>query len=276
MKNKASDWGGSKLTTFQTCHQKYNLSYSYGGTGLEGIEDSYNRSRGVLVHEALEVFYSSHKSKPLEYRTLEAIKAAVEGIPALNIKEGLKALMKDEIIACLDQYFETYGMDEQLEPLEVEMPFQIKIGDDIHTGTRDLFGMWQGHPVVVDHKSTSLDWDRFFKQFKDDLSLKGYVYDKRRNGVPNCDLLINGIRFKRTKNFACEFQRELISFSEQQMEETPKIIIHVKKEIALCNVEKFWPKSGKQCVTVAGECEFRKYCTFPDEAVIKTFYKQKG
>lgn len=275
--NKSSDWGGSKLTTFQTCHQKFNLSYCYEGVGLTGIDDSYNMSRGTLVHAVLENFYNYKGDQPLslEERVVAALHPVVEEIQKLHMTNEMKDLLKNEVIACIDQYFEKYGFDPELEILEVEQPFQIAIGDDIHTGTRDLFARWNGIPVVVDHKTTSLDWDRFFKQFKDDLSLKGYVYEKRKNGEPRCDLLINGIRFRRTKNFECEFQRELINFSDAQMEEFAKIVTHTKKEIALCQQEGFWPKSGKQCVTVMGECEFRKYCQLPDPAIINTFFKKK-
>lgn len=276
--NKASDWGGSKLTTFQTCNRKFELSYLAEGTGLTSVEDSYNLSRGTLLHLAFEYFYKSatlNPPAPLEDRVLMATKLAVDEIDTLVMNPDMKALMKNELIACIDQYFEKYGADPDLEPLEVEVPFQVRIGDDVHTGTRDLYARWHGLECVVDHKSTSLDWDRFFKQFKDDLSLKGYVWEKRQTSGIKCDLLINGIRFKRTKNFECEFQRELISFSDLQMEEFPRIVTHIKKQIALCHTEGFFPKSGKQCVTVVGECEFRKYCQLPDPAVINTFFKKK-
>ena len=282
---KASDWGGSRLTLAQTCKRKYFYGHLYNGKGLETQHVNTNIMFGVLVHLGLQYYYS----QMIGAEAFDSEKSAVAGIKSvlelldevLADGESQKQLLKEEVIACLDQYFQKYpSTSDDLVPIEVEKCEAITwpgmlLGNE-HTVKLDLFAKWQGHEMVVDHKTTSLGWDLFFKQFKDDLSLKGYAYVKRKQTGKKVDVLINGIRRKKNKALECEFQRDVISYTEKDMEEFEKTVIHIRKEIALCENENFYPKSGKQCVQVYGECEFRKLCTFDaDDSMVKTFYREK-
>ena len=276
---KGSDWGGSRISTFQTCKQKYYLAYEYphpeGGDGLISIEDKVAPAKGTLIHVALQHYYEGIIADPTVPKgplIVAAIKLAISHIEDFDIPMELKPLMKDEMISALDQYFQKYEI-EDFVPLEAEKPFNLPIGNLVHTGIIDLFGMWNGDYFVIDHKTTSLRLDQFFKKFRFDLSLMGYAKAKSEELGRPVNVLINGIRFKKDKAMTVELEREPIMYSPGELEEHfVRTIQAERRNIEVCKAEDFWPKSGNQCVQVWGDCEFRRMCIHNDPAMAKTFY----
>lgn len=280
---KGSDWGGSKLTTFQTCKQKYNLAYRYpypgGGNGLIAIEDKTAPTRGTLIHMALQYYYQKLIDDPNRDKgpiIIESIKLAIDKIDEFDLPAESKPLLKDEIISCMDQYYTKYSVSEDITPLEVETPFNIQIDDIIHTGIRDLFGVWNNDLFVIDHKTTSLRLDQFFKKFRFDLSLKGYAKSKADELGRPVGVLINGIRFKKDKAMTVELEREPIYYTDSELhEDFVQTVRAERRNIQLCETENFWPKSGSQCVQVWGDCEYRRMCVYNDPSMAKTFYRHR-
>ena len=283
---KGSDWGGSRITTSQTCKQKYYLSYEAphpdGGTGLIPIEDKVAPAKGTLIHVALQHYYEGLRVAPDAAKgplIIQSIKAALDAIDSFEIPTELLPLMKDEIISALDQYFTKYSGStvDDLVPIEVEKPFNLQVGNLVHTGIIDLFAEWHDELFVVDHKTTSLRLDQFFKKFRFDISLMGYAKAKSDELGRPVGVLINGIRFKKDKAMTVELEREPILYSPGELEEIfPKTILAERTAIDVCKDSSFWPKSGAQCVQVWGDCEMRRMCIYNDPAMAKTFYKARS
>lgn len=278
---RGSEWGGSRYSLFQTCHQKHFWSYEYEGTGLVRSGDKYSASRGTVCHLAIQMFYhltfSDEEFAQLSYqdRVVETIHMAANAVSELELPAEKLPLMRDEVISALDQYFQHYEFDT-MEVLEVETPVTIDILGRKYTGVRDMLAIWQGHKMVVDHKTTGLNWDQFTKKWKFDLSLKGYCYERWKATGELHHMLINAIRFTRKKTLEVELEREPIFMTEADMLEFERTIEHINLEIDICRREDFWPKSGHQCVQVYGVCEYRDLCDHPDPAMVKTFYKKRG
>lgn len=278
---KGSDWGGSRLTSAQTCKQKYFYSYEAefleGGQGLIAIEDKLAPTRGTIIHAGLQRLYDNKLHKPeMSFGDcmVDAIHHAVEQIKNYKLDPNVVPLLTDEIISCLDQYGQKYEVND-LIPTGTEIPIHLPVGDLVHTGIVDLQGTWSGHDVVVDHKTTSMQLPFLFKKLRFNLSLMGYAKKRSEELGHIVSVLINGIKFKNNKALECEFDRDIITYTQKDFDDFDRTVVAIRREIDACKADGFWPKSGDQCVQIWGECEFRKLCMFPDQAMVKTFYRSR-
>jgi hypothetical protein len=280
-----SDWGGSRLATAQTCKQKYYDQYlrphpTAPGLGLIPIESKLAPTKGTLVHLGLQNYYESKIKTPEmagDERALAAMHFAINAIKDFNIDKNMVPLLKDELISTFDQYFSKYEL-EDLIPIACEVPVQIRIGDFVHTGLIDMLARWEDTLCVVDHKTTSMSMDFLFKKLRLNLSMKGYAHAARSMEIAGGEpvmALINGIQFKKNKAMECEFARELIMYTDDEMDEFEATVSAIRNEIELCEKNNFWPKSGEQCVQIWGECDYRKLCMYDDPALVSTFYKTR-
>ncbi len=285
---KGSDWGGSRLACAQTCKQKYYNKYvrmhpaSEGPSGITRIEGSYAAIKGTLIHKCLQTYYQqliNDSDGDKRQYGLKAIQAMLEDIPSFVIPPHKAPLLQDEIISCADQYFQRYAHDD-LTPLAVELPVQVKIKDyrtqeiHVHTGLIDMLARYHGSVFVVDHKTTSQTFASLFQKYVHSLSFKGYVASVDDEGEHKAmGVLINGIRFKNNKALEVEFEREPYMYNEAQMEEFEATVISIKREINACADEGFWPKAGEQCVQPWGTCEYFPLCKFDDPAMVNALYK---
>ena len=74
-----------------------------------------------------------------------------------------------------------------------------------------------------------------------------------------------------------ELDREPIMYSLGELEENfSRTIEAERRNIAVCQAEEFWPKSGSQCVQVWGDCEMRRMCIYNDDSMARTFYKARS
>jgi hypothetical protein len=280
--NKGSDWGGSAIQTFQKCKTKYKNRYLEehpdGGQGLEGKLDSYAASLGTVLHAGLHEFYKTVINKdprPYDERAAAAMLAAVNQIHTLTLLNGQDKLMYEEVVSYLDQYFQFYTNDEELEVQAAEVPFEVKVGAYTFTGTIDIIGAWKGHECVPDHKTTSKPWDKLFREHYYSLSLRGYAYSRwKKTGIIPY-LLVNGIRRLKDKAMTAEFRREPIVLTEDDMDEFERTVLYEREAMDKCAAEGYWPKSAEACVSVYGICEYDALCRFPDASTVVTLYRPR-
>lgn len=281
---KGSDWGGSRINTAQTCKRKYYNRYvrpTPEGVGLIQIEDKGAASKGSVIHAGLQHYYNAIIAAPDGNRAESAVDAIHHAIQVLNtefsFQPEIAGLLRDEIIAALDQYFQHYAV-EDLIPIATEVPVAIEIpGIDgnmhTHTGIIDLVAEHLGGLFIVDHKTTSMGWDMLFKKYTFSLSFKGYCKAARPIYGKEIGALVNGIRFKKNKALEVELMREPIMYSPQELDEFEPTVLSVLREIQSCEIDGFWPKSDAQCVQVWGTCEYFPLCKFDDPAMVATKYK---
>lgn len=267
--------GASRLATFQTCHQKYKWNYV---DNLVRIGGSPAASFGSAIHEGLFLFYTAPKEQPREEKELAAISRAVEYVLTRKFDEQATELMKNEVIAAMDQYFQKYN-PETLIPFACEQAFKLDIKGFTLTGRLDFIGKWllegKEYLVVPDHKTTSMDWERFFKQWTFDLAQRGYAYAARKILGEPVHVLINAIRRRKTKAFEVEFDRQLVFFDEDMMNsfeaevESIYLDIQDRKE-----GRRVWDKNGKACVGMY-TCEYFDLCRFPSQSMVDTMFKKR-
>jgi hypothetical protein len=276
-------WGGSKLKAFQKCKRYYWLTQIKDGTGIEKTTIGEPLSFGNAIHQGLFRFYhglvEARRDNMIEALIAESIHAAVALAGDNTPTDTDKELFSDQVISCLDQYFEhykeeIYSPNKGMQPVIPEVPISIELGGFNHTGRLDLLANYGGHLCIPDHKTTGMDWARFFKRWKFDLSLRGYVLAHYKHTGQILSVLINGIRRKGDKAMTCEFQRDLIHYDEQEMQETEAEIIDIRQDIARRNPANLleWPKTGDACQQMF-ECDMRGHCLHPDVDSVR--YKNK-
>lgn len=263
MKGKGTDWGGSVIKTFQNCKRRHYLEQEYphpdGGQGLMQVRDSYASSLGTILHVGLQTHYDfmiHNDTRPYAERAVDAIHTAVNLIDELELKDEDKSLMRDEVTAYLDQYFQYYEKDpDGFVPYTVEESVALHVGDFVHTGSIDITGLCGSYLVVGDHKSTSLTWDKFFRKWKFDISLRGYAYHKWKTTGNMFHIMINGVRRLKNKAFDVEFKRDLIILTEDDFMDFERTVLHERQHMEMCRRAGFWPRSSEACVEVWGVCE---------------------
>ena len=251
---------GSSKAVFQECHRKFIYTQKIG---MRGIGVSMAAEQGSAIHVGLKEYYSNRgKQLPKDDLYLHCFAEAVRYLGLLNCDDCVKTVMEDKVLAGLDDYFEHYKEDVDLEVITTESQFTANFGGVDHSGTIDMFAKWKGGLMVVDHKTSSLSWDVFIKKWKDNLSLKGYVRSTQKlMGDPKIGLLLNLIRFRSTKKIEVEFDRVPIFFTEAELQDWEKTIVHIEKEIKMCESEGHWPKTGSACSSPFGDCSFRQVCS---------------
>ena len=267
--------GASRLSTFQVCHQKYKWNYV---DNLIRVGGSPGASFGSAVHEGLYVFYSSPKDEPRQESELKAIQRAVEFIEATELDQQAKELLRNEVIAGLDQYFLKYN-PETLIPIAVEQTFKLDIRGFELTGRLDFIGRWllEGKEILVvpDHKTTSMDWARFFKQWTFDLAQRGYAYAAHKILGEPVHVLINAIRRRKTKAFEVEFDRQPVFFDDKMMnsfeDEVESIYLDIQDRL---EGRRAWDKNGKACVGMY-TCEYFDLCRFPSQSMKDTMFRKR-
>lgn len=275
---QGTEWGGSKLKVFQTCHQKFKYAYVDNlvplGTGKAASDF------GTYVHEGLRLYYDSIKTQPdmdSQDRTVAAITHAVSLIEAACLEGSDLELVRDEVIACLDQYFQKYQLDDSLEILEVEKHYEHVVRGFPVTLRIDLLAKWklgnETYLIVPDHKTTGLDWGRFWKKWNFDLSLRGYCYHARKEHNQEVHILINAIRRTKHKNFTVEFDRQPVFMSDQDMLEYEDTIEAIHNDIKdRLEGRRAWEKNGDACMQMY-ECAYSKLCKTPTPEMAKTMYQ---
>lgn len=283
---KGSDWGGSKLGTAQTCKRKYYNRFIQphpdGGTGIIQLDEKLAPSKGTLLHTFWQTYYNSIIKDPSGNRedyAVAAIKVMIDQLDKeFHFAPEVTALLKQELVAAADQYFQKYVTDDII-PIATEVPVEIKYqGHDgtelTHTGIIDLIARWHsGALFIVDHKTTSMSFDMVFRKYTFSLSFKGYIRALEPLYGQPVGVLVNALRFKKNKSFEVELDREPIMYNEAEMSEFEPTVRSIRREIALCENEGFWPKASDQCVQVWGECEYMKLCKCPDPGIMAGMFR---
>lgn len=273
-----TEWGGSRISKYLTCRRKYWLTYHAGHDriGLIKVGQAPAREFGSAFHEFAYWFYTQLATNPdavrsnLEATVVDGCKVAVDYLETIGFTDDVLALLSNEIITAIDLYIKNYegeilGTAKGLIPLKAEVPFEVKIGNYIHTGRIDLVGDYSGYRVIPDHKTTGKDWNRFFQGFKLDLSQRGYAYGYYQLTGERAHVLINGVRRRKTKDFDVEFMRDLIKVTDRDFKEFEAIVTTARSEIDAKDPSDStqWIQNSAACVSDY-VCEFHELCKYPE------------
>jgi hypothetical protein len=168
-------------------------------------------------------------------------------------------------LAILSAYHARYANRESWEPLLVEEPFMVPIGDLIWVGVIDIVArMLDGNQrlLVVDHKTSSSLTPYYWLQYLTGADNQGAGYLHAINKLvgpaeifcPNV-LLVNEKKVEFDRRF---FTPDLAAFQ--------KTVLHWHKVMMMHWEANCWPKNGKYC-NRWGKCSYATLCEiYPDVA----------
>lgn len=231
----------SEVNTFQTCKQRYHLTFDLN---LEPKVPGTALYRGVVGHSMLEAYYKvfigvypAQKTEEMfDLAEAEAWRVYRKFLEASDISQNevmvdLRPLMKRYF-----EYARNYS-DKRASNhnqrnwliLQVEPYYDLDLTDDFEYVARlDLVARIDGMVTIVDHKFVY----NFWSQDKLDLNpqLPKYTGILRNNGIRVDQVMVNQVRYRPKKKPPFYTDEEMFKYSFYTPTET-EVRTHLKEQI---------------------------------------------
>lgn len=268
------------LTMHQTCPSKFDLRMNEGWTTRR---KSGALGFGSCLHEGLAVWYRTGD-------IAKALLAIHEKWPEAMPIDDFRT--KEKCVTVMIEYAkmyptETWSVVGMPDNPVIEVPFTIDTGmylpcvncnsdnyqvtlegryEDVcrfcstprepieYGGIYDMLIDFAGKLFVVDHKSTSVMGSGYFRQFKPNNQMTGYIWAASKlSGQPVSGALINAIGIYKVGK--TKFEREITSRSQMAIDSWLDDVYTECCNIQYHKVHGHWPKRTNAC-TLYGLCEF--------------------
>ena len=278
----------SQLHTFQTCPEKYRLTFL---ERLERVTDTPENQPlrfGQALHAGLASWYrppsppspTPSLTLPTPPERLGAVEEAFLTVFPKALGEGEKLYTPQHGLQVLQHYLQQYGeADKSYKVLAVESPITLLLSNSLEylvkldTVVEDANGVW-----VLEHKSTASNrafTDKWWEQFEPNSQLSGQVAACQQQ-YGRCDgIILNGIAFSYgvRKGFTVECQRQVFQRTAEQVEDwkqnVVKVIGRVQQHLSLNGTP--WEKHEAMCAW----CSYRPLCiSCGAEGVREAMYRQ--
>lgn len=193
----------TEVTTKSVCDRQHFYRFTLGIEPLPG-NLSPALYRGIIGHEALEVYYRALMMglsvEDARLAALEYLEKVILSVVTQTPEDSSRVILLSELSLLIDAYSRYYGV-EPFEVIAVEQVYQAPIGDDLFYGMKlDVLikytsGEFRGDYCIMDHK--------FVYNFKDapELEMDGQMpkYQKtlRENGIIVSKAVFNQIRYRK-------------------------------------------------------------------------------
>ena len=243
--------------TFGECiHLAQKFRYKFSGN--QAVDATRELQQQILIDK----FYSD-KVVPLQDHRTPAFAADV--IQKYNITYG-------------QEPFELAVSPSGRTLVEEGFSFEIgRIGNIrvVWTGRIDLAivnsqGLW-----VVDHKTSSVGGEGYFREFMNSSQMLGYAWALQQHYQQPCAGVIINAHFVRkpTKTGkGIEFARYPIAFDQERINEWVENTLYVVSDFLHSHERGYFAMHTKQCVGKFGACEFFDVCSLVPQARLSTLY----
>ncbi|MEX0598095.1 MAG: PD-(D/E)XK nuclease family protein [Candidatus Paceibacterota bacterium] len=252
----------SEMDNFQMCKRRWHLIHHLN---LQPITSVYALDRGSLLHLILAHYYKL-KLKGIDEQT--CIEESIEeGRKSSLAIEGLNPQDCAEVYFQFREYCRYYSeVGDNIYPMEggIERPFIKQIYEDDNLiialqGIIDYLGKYVGSDnlLVMDHKGISQrqEYSILRNQFKNYAIAAGVD-----------TVVVNKIGFQKTLTPAERFSRQIITYSQDQLDEQKEIIIADGKMMLLHMKNEFFPPNFTACDYMSG-CGFKnEFCSARPDA----------
>lgn len=196
----------TEVTTKAVCDRQHFYRFTLGIEPLPG-NLSPALYRGIIGHEALEVYYThlmnGQSVEQARLAALEYLEQVTMKVVMETPEDTDRIILLSELSLLIDSYSRYYGA-EPFEVIAVEMVYQAPIGENLFYGMKlDVLikytsGQFRGDYCIFDHK--------FVYNFKDapELEMDGQMpkYQKtlRENGIIVSKAVFNQLRYRKMKD----------------------------------------------------------------------------
>ena len=241
-----------QIEQFSTCPRKFYYRVHKGYTTKHrGAALGF----GVTLHEGLREWYTS-KNFDL---ACDAMKAVWQDTVEDDYRTFARA------VAVLEEYTRYYDSEllkivhnDDNHPM-LEITFQVDTGRGfIYTGIFDGLMTINGEYFVFEHKTTSQLGAQYFRQYKPNGQVTGYMWAASRIfGKPVVSAMINAIGVLKTQT---KLDRHITTRTPEETDEWLDNVCAVHDEIVRCETADEWPQRTVNCIGKYGACEFHDIC----------------
>lgn len=257
---------------------------------------------GKIIHKALELRYRQASVMPMAQ--IEALQMELLGDEFTRYTPPEDEYRNYQFaVEVILQYNQHYPI-EDFEPIVspdgqqmVEVPFAIPLGivmvpqliayEDtdtqtkevtkgtfkpgsvvpvIWTGKIDLAYARQGQNYLMDHKTTSVLGEGFYKDFELSHATHGYTFAlERLLDRPIHGYVINALATRKPTRTgrSIEFERKSVVVSPELLNEWHEDTLYIIQTMVTQACEGYFPKHTKWCVGKYGTCEYHMVCNMP-------------
>lgn len=255
----------SRLNYYRTCPRLYYWRFVQN---LVSPKDPVPLIVGRATHAGLAAYYSGRDANEFVKKNFDEVRGQTTWL-----KEELMELEAQEkyVRQLLVWYRETYPT-EKWEMLAPEVEGHILLPSSKPFPREHLFFFradavvsWQGHPWLLEHKTTSQLGVTFFRRFRLDGQISAYCYAVWKSlGVRPVGAIINAIR--KAKNLdRAEFVRDVVMRSEAQIREfvdqmTDQLDVLDHLEQNFKDDKRVWSMYTNQCIAFHRTCDYTELC----------------
>lgn len=250
----------TEVGTWETCKRKYYFSFDLK---LEKIQRSEPLTRGLIVHEVLDVYYTMIKEG---HSTTDAKHIALQRLSAIMTKPESDMSLCLEIKALLERYWANVD-DSDWEIIAVEQDYDLPMTDEFIMPMRlDLLVKQRstGKVFIVDHKVVYDFWN--YHQTALNPQFAKYVAALRYNGMKIDGCILNFIRYRKMKDQdpAKYFKRDVVVPSNAKIRNTVREHVISCQEIMEYRAK---PAATREAIAVhclntmiCKGCDFKDLC----------------
>lgn len=286
----------STLERFQTCPK----SAEFYVIDRRQRPSSAAMSYGSAIHKGMELFYLYGCSDAVWERVMDVVTKHFYAAPVAmgewrTLEQCLETLRRyrveyadKEIIQVMEHngapfVEQSFNLPLGTIPVDAMVPYPLRLltgeGDAIVPfHVRNIHVNWTGRidiaahfpcddrPWVVDHKTTSIKGDQFYKQFELSQQTIGYCWALRELlGQVPAGLMLNVIvgRQPTRTGTAVEFDRQRFFYSVEQLEEWHEDILLQCADFCAHMLRGAFPRSRVWCMGKYGQCPYFDVCSIP-------------
>lgn len=251
-----------------------NSALNFGGAIHHALAHRYTHSPDLMMSadeeeqmRLLEEWFLEKPNPENDHRTLDLAQALIRGYNSKYQGEEFNTLELDGKPAVeLPFAFTLYNRSIKFNG-ENNYPITI-----MYSGRIDLPVRANGQLFVVDHKTTSMLGDTFFKGLSVSPQMIGYCAGIEKTLGQKCDgFIVNALRVpKPTKRDGMvirddDFQRLKVYLYDGQVEEWRTNLIDQIEEFLWHHERGYMPQKKTWCVNKFGTCEYFDVCQVPPE-----------
>lgn len=259
----------SRLNYYKKCPRLYYWRFVQN---LMSAKDPVPLIVGRAVHHGLAALYDGKDPQPYVDANFQEVMQSTDWLQ--EEADHLRAQHEyiNYIMTC---YKENYPKEEW-KILAPEVEGSIPLGEHTFFFRTDGVVSWQGHPWLLEHKTTAQMGPVFFKKFRMDGQITTYCYCTWKSmGMRPIGAIINAIR-KSKKLDRVEFARDVVSRTEEQLHElmsqTQLQLNELQDLLQIApNNKALWYMHTDQCVSYNRTCDYTELCFHETPGVRELF-----
>lgn len=266
MPNQATQYGYSRIQSFEKCPKCYYYQYELG---LSQKSTNLNTLFGTVLHAARRRWYETEKDLSAAVETIRDELVDYTAEPDFIVVDF--ALYACDAMAAYAKQYE----GDKVEHVTFELPFETTIGEFPFTGRLDGIVVIDGMVWVEEFKTTGLPLTTFLRNMQVDGKTTGYVWAARKLADPRVQGAYLDVLYKRRNKSGFDFARDVSPRSDEFLAMWERNTIAKLQDIQRCHKTGFWPHNYSSCYNMWGVCPYVDLCRFGERPELLAQFRKE-